>query len=187
MKSIFLLCVLLLVTAGTGYAEVFEYDLPALTGPSIGDRVTTFTYTGPAGTVNSLTVRVEGTVDVLGYTECLGNVPPDTLVWPLSPGSHLLKPGDTGYWIGSGSALEVLGPFDESWFHHTFNGGFTELTTGDDIEVNLYFGPAALVGVCGPITPPTAGTATRVTLLIDVSSPVPLEPSTWGRIKSLYN
>ena len=184
--KLFMLAGILLIFTGIANAEVYEYDLPALTGPSIGDRVTTFTYTGPAGAVNSLTVRVEGTVDVLGFTECLGNVPPDTLVWPLSPGSHLLKPGDTGYWIGSGAFLEVLGPFDDSWTHVTFNGGFSELTTGDDIEVNLYFGPAALVGICGPITGPTEGTATRVTLLIDVSPPVPVEPSTWGRIKSLY-
>jgi len=187
MKNILLLVCVVLVLAGTANAEVYEYVLPELNGPSTGDKTTTLTYTGPAGAVNSLTIRIEGTVDVLGYVVCEGSVEPDTSVWPLAPGSHLLKPGDTGYWIGSGSFLETLGPFDDSWIHHTFNGGFTELATGDDIEVNLYFGPAALVGICSPMTLPTAGTMTRVTLLIDVSPPVPVEPSTWGRIKSLYN
>jgi hypothetical protein len=182
-----LLTVLLLVTAGTVYAGVYEYVLPDLNGPSTGDKTTTLTYTGPAGAVNSLTIRIEGTVDVLGYVECLGNVEPDTSAWPLGPGSRMLKTGDTGYWTGSGQFLDLPGPFDDSWTHFTFNGGFSELATGDDIEVNLFFGPAALVGMCGPITSPTSGTMTRVTLSIDVSPAVPVETSTWGRIKCLYN
>lgn len=176
---------ILLLTAGAATADVFEYELPDLNGPSTGDRMTTMTYTGPSGAVNSLTVRLEGTVDALGFVVCEGVVPPDTSVWPLGPGSHLLKPGDTGYWLGSGSFLETLGAFDDSWTHHTFNGGFSELTTGDQIEVHLYFGPAALVGICSPMGDPTAGTATRVTLSIDVSPSVPVEETTWGRIKSL--
>jgi hypothetical protein len=186
MKTTVLLAAALIATAGLANAEIYEYELPDLTGPSIGDRNTTFVYAGASGAVNSLSMRIEGTVDVLGFVECWGTVPPDTSVWPLSPGSHLKKTGETGYWTGSGMFLEVMGPFDDTWTHHTFNGGFSQLAPGDSIYVNLYFGPAALVGICSPITPPTAGTMTRVTLSIDVSPAVPVENATWGRIKSLF-
>lgn len=171
--------------AGVAHAEVFEYELPELAGPSGAERTTTVAYTGPAGAVNALSVRVEGTVDVLGYVECLGNVEPDTSVWPLTVSTRLQKPGDTGYWSGSGPFLDALGSFDLAWGHNTFNNGFSQLANGDDIQVRLIFLPAAIVGICGPITGPTEGTATRVVLSIDVSPAVPVETSTWGRIKHL--
>jgi hypothetical protein len=188
MKTFVILSGILLVVAGLANAEIYEYELPDLTGPSTnGEQMTTLVYDGAAGTVNSLTLLIEGTVDVLGLIVCESVVPPDTSVWPLGPGSRLLKAGDTGYWYGGGEMLDALGPFADSWTHNTFNGGFPGLVAGDTIEVYLCFCPTVLVGLCSPITAPTAGTATSVTLAIDVAPIVPVEDSTWGRIKGLYD
>ncbi len=169
-------------------STVFEFELHDLAGSS-GDtsRTTTFVYQGPTGAVNSLSVRVIGIVDNLGFVECYVSELPDTSVWPLEISSRIKKPGDIGYWLGIGPFLEQLDSFDETFAHYTYTGGFSTVSAGDSFHVELLFGPALIVGLCGPITPPSTGVMDKVTVLIDVLSSVPVEHTTWGRIKSLFD
>jgi hypothetical protein len=179
----FALCVSLVSTVS---AEVFEFELPDLAGMTAGTNVTTaFVYDGPDGNVNSIMARVIGDVHYIGRVECFTE-PPDTSDWPLDFGTALRKPGETGYWTGWPDFLDQVGPFDRTYGHNTYSGGFTTVSNGDTIQVDAHFLPAALVGICHPITPPPTGTVSRALILLDVSAPVPVEESTWGRIKALY-
>jgi hypothetical protein len=67
--------------------------------------------------------------------------------------------------------------------------GFDGLNAGDVIHVKFRF--EAGEWACLPAYPghlvETEATLTGVTLLIEVADPVPVEHTTWGRIKSLYD
>jgi len=168
-------------------AGVYEFELPDLAGMAAGTNVTTtFVYHGPDGNVNAVSARIIGDVDYLGLVECFTE-PPDTSEWPLDFGTSLKRVGETGYWSGWPGFLEQLGPFDRTYPHHTHTGGFTTIGDGDVIQVDAYFLPAALIGICHPITPPSNGTVSHASVLLDVSAPVPTRVSTWGRIKALYD
>lgn len=174
------------LSATTAAADAFEFPLPEFAGMSADTSLTaTFTYTGFNGNVDGVRVRVVGTVDYIGLIACMSE-PPDTSAWPLDIGSWVQKPGDTGYWRGFPGFLDQLGPFDLTYQHYTTNGGFTTINNGDVVQVDLYFYPAALVGICGPIDGPSTGTLTQVSVLLDVTPPVPVEKSTWGAVKSLF-
>jgi hypothetical protein len=168
-------------------SEVYQFELPELAGMTADTTLTTtFVYRGPSGNINSLSARVRGTVDYLGLVECF-STPPDTLEWGLDIGTFLKKPGETGYWSGWPGFLDQLGPFDETYNHHTYNGGFSTVTDGDMVQVDLYFYPAILIGICHPITPPPTGILLRASILVDVSTPTPAKETTWGSIKSLFH
>jgi len=186
-KTVALLSFALSILFTTGViGGVIEFELPELAGMTADTSLTTtFVYRGPNGSVNLVSARVTGTVDYLGLIECF-TVPPDTSEWPLDIGTSIRKQGETGYWSGWPGFLEQIGPFDDTYIHHIRNNGFTTLSDGDIVQVDLYFFPAALVGLCHPITAPSTATLSRASILLDVSAPVPVEESTWGRIKALY-
>jgi len=169
-------------------AAVYEFELPDLAGMAAGTTLTTtFVYRGPDGNVNALSARVTGVADYLGRIECSGT-PPDTSDWVLDIGTSLRKRGDSGYWYGFPGFMDQVGPFDETYLHHTFSSGFTAVSDGDTIEVEAYFVPAVLVGLCHPITAPSTGTLLRASILLDVSeSALPVEASSWGRVKALFH
>jgi hypothetical protein len=189
MKNIIVLlsAVFIVVIGTSANGEVYEFDLPELAGLTADTSLTTtFVYNGPGGNINSLSARVIGTVDYLGLVECFGT-PPDTSLWPIDIGTALSKPGDTGRWSGSPDFLVQLGPFDETYIHHTFNNGFSTIADGDTVEVEFYFYPAILVGISAPITAPSTGTLSSASILLDVSVPAPVKETTWGSIKELFH
>jgi hypothetical protein len=173
--------------AGTSaWGGVYEFELPEAAGFSAGAELATrFIYEGPAGSVNSVSARIAGTVDYLGLLECY-STPPDTSTWPLEVGTFLQKPGESGYWSGSPPFLNQLGPFDETYENHTHTGGFSTVSDGDTILVDLYFYPSAYVGLCHPITEPSTGSLSSASILLDVSPPTSSRHTTWGCIKSLF-
>jgi hypothetical protein len=188
IRNVAILGLVFSVLFGAGaYGEVYEFELPELAGMTADTSlVTTFVYHGPNGDVVSLSARVTGTVDYLGLVECF-DTPPDTSEWVIDIGTLLTKPGETGRWSGSPEFLDQLGPFDETYNHYTYSNGFSSVTDGDTIQVELYFFPAILVGMCHPITAPSTGTLLRASILIDVSVPTPVRETTWGRIKELFS
>lgn len=187
IKHVAIFGIVFSIMSSTGArGEVNEFELPELTGMAADTTlISTFVYRGPSGNINSLSARVSGTVDYLGLIECF-NTPPDTSEWVLDIGTFLRKLGETGYWSGSPEFLDQLGPFDETYNHHTYSGGFSTITDGDTVQVDLYFYPAILIGICHPITAPSTGTLLRASILVDVSVPAPVRETTWGCIKELF-
>ena len=54
-----------------------------------------------------------------------------------------------------------------------------------EASVVLFGAPAPLVGLCEVITQPTA-TVTEAVLIVDAEFAVPVDETTWGRVKALY-
>ena len=189
MKRILTTSIIIIMTASLGaLSAVFEIEIPDLDGDSADTvRTTTFVYHGPTGSVDSLSVRFRGGVTYLGTLECwVGVTPPDTVVWPMVVENFLRKPGDTGYWSGGSLHFEELGAYDETFALDTHNGGFSTITDGNVIQVEMYFGPSGFVASCAPISPPSEGVVVRASVIIAVTPGTPVESTTWGRIKSLY-
>ena len=93
----------------------------------------------------------------------------------------------SGYFYGSRyfeteEAFGVTIPFSE-----TYRGGFQTLNEGDVIEVDLYLVPSALVSLCWEIPPLPVGDITSAKLVLELDVAIAAEPSTWGRIKALYD
>ena len=154
-------------------------------------KVASLVYHGPAGTVNSVSFRVTGTVSHLGEICCAlyENCPEDTHPWFLTWWGTIEKFDDPdpiyGKWVASTpDYLDQVIPFDQTGAAESQNA-FASLSDGDVFDVELYFGHAGWIGECDVITPP-AGTMVTVTILMDVSYTVPTQISSWGRIKALY-
>lgn len=188
-KSLILTLVapLLLIPVMAG-AEVYEFELLALAGAeSPTDVSASFVYHGPNGDVTSLSARFAGTVDYLGLVECYNLTEIDTIEGALDGGVFVHRAGESGqYWSGSANVPGQVGPFDGTFALHTHTGGFSTVADGDTIEVDAHFFPIGLVAICHYITGPPAGTLSYASILVDVSAPVPVEGTMWGRIKSLY-
>lgn len=187
MIRITMICVIICLFFSSGvHGVVYEFELSELAGMAADTTITTtFIYNGPSGTVNALSARVTGSITYLGLIECI-STPPDTSTRPIDIGTFITKAGTPGYWSGSPGFLSQVGPFYETYIHHTYSNGFSTVADGDTIQVEFYFYPAILIGICHPITEPSTGIISSAYILIDVLATIPAEKSTWGRIKNLY-
>jgi hypothetical protein len=172
------------------HAEVLEFDVASFTGSSSASfGVDTLIYYGNPVKVNSVSVRAVGTVDFLGLLSC--EVPPgepqDTMTWQMAWNGTVKKSADPQYdlWLGgSYTYYGEIGLIDET-SDYSSNRGFSALSEGDAVVITFRFWAAEWIGYCNLVSPPI-GTVISVTLLIDVNQIVPTEPTTWGRIKSLF-
>ena len=180
---------------GPARSEVFEVDLGDLIGDfpyfdANGDqawaRYHTFTYTGPDAKLLDVFIHLDGFAEV-GWIEC-DFWPPrlDTLKWYVDPSGFLRKVGVSGFWLGSpGQALD--GSFSVTSDLHAFSGGsFSRLATGDRLQVRQLFAPGGMVDLCHPISEDPGGRITSARLTLEIDPIVSVEPTTWGRIKALY-
>ena len=171
-------------------AEILEFDIPGFAGSSSSTvRIDSFTYHGDNATVKNVSLRVVGTVDDLGLLTCEAppGEPPDTTSWQMDWSGSARKSCDpeNDLWFGGAySYYHETGPFDET-SDLTNNRGFSTLSEGDTIEVTFRFWAGDWIGVCHLIEPPV-GTVTSVTVLIDVSYPVPVGSTTWGHVKGTF-
>lgn len=179
---------LLLSAVSAAHAEILEFDMPGLTGSSADSLVTdSLVYDGPSAAVNAIAIRVTGVVTDLGEICCGGPAlcPGETYDWFMTWHGNLRKPSDTGKWVVSyPDYLDQVAAFDQTGSGESQNG-FASLANGDVINVALYFGRANWIGECDLIQTP-AGTMTSVTVIMDVSYPLPSRMSTWGGVKALY-
>jgi hypothetical protein len=148
-------------------------------------------YDGPSATINGISVRVTGDVNDLGEICCGGPslCPGPTYPWFMTWYANIQAfDGSSGKWAASYPGyLQQLGAFDETGIAEN-QGGFMSLTTGDVLNVSLFFGRANWLGECDLIRTP-AGTMASVTVIMDISTmsdPLPVSESTWGKIKALY-
>jgi hypothetical protein len=179
--------ILIFVIGVEARAEVHEFNLPALAGASADSTVTdTVEYHGPTAAVNSVSLRVGGSVDFLGVLHCVNSGNPTAMQWDMELRSFVRKTGDAGYWASDAMSVGQLGAFEATYGHLSY-GGFLSVSDGDVIQVEYYFGPIGYLGVCGPVTDPPSGTSSTVTLILNVSPASPVEETTWGRIKNVYN
>jgi hypothetical protein len=179
---------LLTLSASVARADSIEFDMPGLTGNSTDMIVTdSFVYTGPAAAVNAVSIHVVGNVIDLGEICCGGPAycPGPTYDWFMNWYAHIKRPADAGRWTADHPGLlDQVMAFDQTGLGETQNG-FASLSNGDEVDVSLYFGRGAWLGECDLIQTPT-GTLTSVTVILDVTYPLSVDVSTWGKIKALY-
>jgi hypothetical protein len=118
------------------------------------------------------------TPGVVGYYDEFDEL--QTEPWPAEFGGGFYEMGTSAWFAWTGGhdgAFEVTVPFqgigDPNW----------DFLADGVAEFTFEFIPASLVGLVFPITDPY-GSITEVTLIIHAT--VPVEESTWGRVKALY-
>jgi hypothetical protein len=170
------------------YAGLREYEMPGLAGPSADTaRVDTLVYNGPSGSLTKLFINVSGYIDEMGRVLCPDWPPPDTVNWSMSTVVTVKKPGTSGYWQGGPAVLTAeWEPFNYVTELIAWNVGYTELIDGDILEISMLFRESGIVHTCFELTPPTTGVLLRVALQTEISYWIPVENTTWGRIKALY-
>lgn len=189
----FFVVLVLVLFVSAAQAEIIQFDMTGLTGSSADSvKVDSLVYHGPAGVVNSVSFRVTGVVTDLGEICCGGPdlCPGDTSPWFLSWWGTIEKTDNPdpvhGKWVASaGSYLDHVFSFDQTGVAENQNA-FQSLSEGDVFDVELYFGPGGWIGECDLIGPPD-GTMVTVTILMDVSYPLPTRTATWGQVKTLFN
>jgi hypothetical protein len=176
------LAVAVALTGGHAQANVLEYVLPELVGMSGAPPETTgVVYTGDVAVVTAVSLSITGFVNQLGVLEC--GQPPTPEVWTLDISVAVRKGLQMGYWSGL-AILSETGTFDVTVALSP--GGFTGLDPGDVIAVEYTFAPSAFPAICTPVGDPPLGATGNVTLVLEVDYPIPLDASTWGRIKAFY-
>jgi hypothetical protein len=193
MRTVFVVAALIVVVGSPVRAERLRFALPEFTG-GFATYNTTVVYTGEPREILSVSVRVVASIEQLGRVFCIHapGVPEEYWGWfTFGPvlRARVWRNGDDGtdhsldYRI-----IEQSGDYNRRLIL-TPEPGFDVLQDGDLIHVRFDFW-AGVPAACLPVYPgflvETEATLTGVTLLIDVPDSVPVEQSTWGRIKSLY-
>ena len=179
--------VMMALIATAAHATVIEIPLPGLLGTYPLDaqnatRTVSFHLPDPPAVVYGVSFRVSGTTEV-GTALCDGVLSE----WPMAIEASMVDtPGH--YWFANALMPYVAGSFAWTSEFHTFppNATWGFLIDGS-AEVSLWGAPAGLVATCTDVSvPPPTATVTEAVLIIDAEFPIPVEPSTWGRIKALY-
>ena len=83
---------------------------------------------------------------------------------------------------------EVPGTFEwTGQFHANPSTTTWEFLMDGQAEISLFGAPAGLVDLCWPLTAYPTGTVEEAVLFVDAEFPVAVEPTSWGRIKALYD
>ena len=56
-----------------------------------------------------------------------------------------------------------------------------------EADISLFGAPAGLVGLCWPVSSPPTAVVEEAVLIVDAEYAVPVEATSWGRIKALYD
>lgn len=186
--AVFLICI-----APMAHAEIIEFDVPGLAGSSADSlQIDSLVYNGPAAVVNAVYIRVTGIVNDLGQICCTPseNCPEDAHDWILAWYGTIERFDDPVYgkWVASQTEyLSQLVAFDQTGVAESHNG-FPSMSDGDVFQVGLYFGALGWPDVvdCEFIRP-VDGNLYSVTVILDVSTTLPAEHTTWGQMKALFN
>lgn len=175
-------------------AETLEFPLAGFAGGFDTYR-TGKTYTGEAKQVVSVSLRITASIDQVGKVFCIHAPGVPEEYWgpcihgPRIGGGVWKNDDRTGTFFDlKDRIVREAGDYDRTPALDA-SPGFDGLNAGDVINVKFRF--EAGDWCCLPAYPihlvETEATLTGVTLLIDVADPVPVEHTTWGRIKSLYD
>lgn len=185
------------VTPAAAAQDTLVYELAAVAGdypiilPS-GEprfyRSQTIEYHGPLARIEAMRVAIEGESET-GLIVC-DFYPPDldTVVTGMDISTSIRRMSLFEYWLGGdvvydNGAFSAIGPM-----HPMANHSFEYLHDGESYVVTQDLAPEGYVSVCRAIAPDPwqEGRIDRAVLYIDVTYPIATEPTTWGRIKALY-
>jgi len=171
-----------------------EIPLPGLIGAYPYDRdnyqrSVTFVYQGADARVQSASVRLAGEVVGIGLLDCCLDSPCETMpVWPLQTYVSLRRAESSGYWH-TAEMYEEKGAFDATSGLARARSGFETIAHGDALTVNLLVGPTAFIAICAPASDPPSGAITEAVLVLELEpagAPNPVEETSWGRMKAIY-
>lgn len=188
MRLVWLLLTVLALASPLAEAEELEFPLPNMSGgfAAYHDSVR---YTGDSVRVVSVKLRMVAVIDDLGYQECW-EAPPipgyrctlGIIFW-----GEVWKNQETSRYHDSGTLEQSQTGDYEKTISMSSGTAFTELISGDILRVDFPFYENGMCCASSPfLGQEPVATLTSVTLLIEVSTLVPTEQTTWSRIKSLY-
>lgn len=181
------LCVLACVLVGAdARAEIVEVALPGLTGVYPVDdetlsRTATITLPKLPRVIHGASFRIVAT-GTIGAANCGGIGHLDA--WPMEYIAEINDEG--GAWIAYQEPHYQAGQFGtEAAFEPIINPSTWDFLLDGQCDVILSGTPASALLSCDPIVVPT-GTVLEAYFIIDAEFELPVEPTTWGRIKALY-
>ncbi len=187
-KTCFLATVMLFLTVSFAVATVVEVPLPELAGRyflyETYQRSSSFELSRPPEIVHSGSLRLVGAFTVR-QTWC-AIYPSERYPEPFRFEASMPDPSTGGAW-GSGLnstesvAFDLTIPFDA---YSDASWGFLEDATG---EIILAGHGCPILDSCWPVTECSEAFVEQAYLVLDAEFPVPVDESTWGRIKALFD
>jgi hypothetical protein len=179
-----------IVVFGAAEAEVIEVPLTGLncayTCQPSPSRTAVFTLRSILVVVRSVSIRLSGETTVRQWFCDLD--PPFDL--PVTLYAAIPDPLTGGEWYTYGVAAPVTGPFEMERRFVPYAPKYFGQPTWDFLRtggsVTVYGGGAPIIDICWPIGELSDATVSGASLLVDGDFPIPVEPTTWGHIKSLF-
>jgi hypothetical protein len=188
MRSIPLIAVMLMFIPVLGVqAEVVEIALPQLEGQyGAGDtwgRGTSFQLPQPPLAVHGAWLRLIGTVNVR-EVKCVGSA---AVPRPVYFDASMRDYASGGWWGVWQATPEDSGEFElTAQFMPNYEPTWDFLSDGTG-EMGLVAHSCPESDNCWPVTTCSDAVLTEVVFIVSADFPVPIEPTTWGRIKALYD
>jgi hypothetical protein len=188
-KTLVVLVGAMVVAANWVNGEIVEIPLPELLGVYPLDehnatRTTTFELPDVPVLIYGASFRVSGTATV-GSVSCEWGGP---YAWTMDIYASMQDTSFAHVWLASAAMPQDPGPFAwtaEFWrTPPTTTWGF--LMDGE-ADLSLTGGPLPLVDLCWPVSEFPRATVVEAVLIVDAEFPVPVEATSWGRIKALYD
>jgi len=187
LKTLVALIAIVIVTTSTTVAEVVEIPLPGLLGTypitdQNGTRTVTFQLPAVPLAIHGASFRISGTTGV-GAVSCEWGGP---YAWSMDIGASM-KDTFAHFWLASALMPQEAGPF--AWteeFHATPSTTTWGFLMDGEAEIRLNGAPVGLVDLCWPVSAEPTATVTEAVLIVDAEFPVPVDATSWGRIKALY-
>ncbi len=184
-------CIAGVCASSLARAAVLEVPLPQLHGtytvyPSPNSTAEFSVTPMPAG-VRSVSIRLSGETNVRQWFCDLD--PPFDL--PVTLCAAIPDPVTGGGWYVCGRIAWETGSFGVTFPFRPYAPELFGQPTWDFLRmrpgvVELSGGGAPIIDICWPIGELSQATVTGAFLVIDGDFPIPVEPTTWGQIKSLY-
>ncbi len=173
------------------FSETRYFPLPELIGEYYGATPVTRTASFAIGTVPAL-IR-EARISLVGgastgILQCPDEITlmPREFSWFFELDATMDDLATGGLWIAGGIASSQTGPFEIlEEFRPIWHAGWTFLNDGRG-EVNLRVVPTGYIAECMPIEIPQVAIVTQAYLMLDGDFLVPIERTSWGQIKALY-
>ncbi len=183
------LVVSLLVAASIVRATVVETPLPELQGRYFLEetfaRTATFRLQAPPILVHAAWLRLTGTVTVrLVYCDYL---PYEPYPYPMGFAAEMPRPTPPGWWDGVTHTSSESGSFELTIQFRPTNAESNWDFLDDGVgELDLWSQGCPVIDLCWPVTQCTEAFVTDAVLVLDAEFRVPVEDTTWGRVKALF-
>lgn len=188
MKPLCLLLGILALASTPGRAEELEFPLPNITG-GFARYFDSVAYGGDSVSVVSVKLRLLAVIDDLGYQECW-EAPPNpgyTCTLGIVFWGEVWKNEDTSRYRNA-PILEQNQTGDyEKIMSLGSSTAFKTLAAGDVLHVEFPFFKNSMCCASSPfLGQDPVATITSVALIMEISPLVPVENTTWSRIKIFY-